>query len=310
MKTVRDIEGLKTGKPSVVTVGVFDGVHIGHQLIMKKVREYADQFNACAVAVTFDRNPEDLVGKDGSVPYISTLEQKIELIEEQGIDLTVLLPLKTEILSLSPEQFVKDIICGKLSAIKVVVGTNFTFGRGRAGNVDLLRKMGAEMGFDVIAVPPLTVDNITVSSTLIRKYLQEGDVEKALELLGHPFVLEGTVVEGNRIGRTLGFPTANIKPVNKQVIPGNGIYAVSTFVDGVNWIGVCNIGSRPTVGGESITIEVYIIGYSGNIYGQKQKIAFHHRLRDEIRFAHVDDLIEQIGRDVERTREMMIIQAS
>ncbi|MHB0997782.1 MAG: bifunctional riboflavin kinase/FAD synthetase [Armatimonadota bacterium] len=305
METVRSLEDLNYDTPSIVTIGVFDGVHIGHQLIMKIVRDSARDLHARSIAVTFDRNPEELVLKSGSPPYISTLDQKLRLIEEQGIDLAVVLPLRADILALTPEQFITDIICDKLNAVKVVVGTNFFFGKGRSGNVNLMQEMGAKLGFEVTSVQPVMIDNQTVSSTLIRSLISEGNVERAKTLLDHPFSLAGTVVEGQQIGRTLGYPTANIKPVEKQVIPGNGIYTVSTIIDDKRWPGVCSIGTRPTVGGVSATIEVYIIGFSGNIYGQKLEIEFHHRLRDEIRFEHLKDLIQQIGRDVERAMELM-----
>lgn len=307
MEVIRDIRELDVDGCSVVTIGVFDGVHIGHQEIMRIVSESARAKCCKSVAVTFDRNPEELVSKDHSVPHISTLMQKLNLIRAQGIDMTVVLPLNMQILSLSADEFVRDIIYRRLSATKVVVGTNFSFGKGRSGNVALLQQMGKELGFEVIAVSSVMSDDIVVSSTVIRKMILNGDIATANRFLGHPFVFEGSVVHGQQIGRTIGFPTVNIMPLEKQVIPAKGIYTVTVYHGDRELVGVCNIGTRPTVEGKSTEVEVHILDFNEDIYGADLSIAFHHRLRSEIKFAKLDDLVKQIKCDIEQTRILMNI---
>lgn len=301
MQIIRKIEDIAPGTPSVVTVGVFDGVHLGHQAIMSQVRSAAQEMGVRSVAVTFDRNPQELVNPSHPVPYISTLRQKLRLIEEQGMDIALVLPLDRELLDMPPEQFVTDILHERLCAVKLVVGANFRFGKGRAGNVQLLQEMGRELGFEVTAVPPVMADGRTVSSTAIRRLIAEGKTELANWMLGHSFSLEGTVVAGEEIGRTLGYPTANIQPAEKQIVPGRGVYAVQTCLG----IGVANIGARPTVGGQKTSIEVYILDFSGNIYGRELEVDFLHRLRDEVKFPDAEALKKQIEADIQRARQLI-----
>ncbi len=291
--------------PSVVTIGVFDGVHIGHQKIMRTVKSSAEAQNAQSVVITFDRNPEELVHPEASPRHITTLAQKLSLIEQLGIDLCLVLPINQEILNIPAEQFVSDTLHDKLSAVELVVGTNFAFGKGRKGTVDMLTCAGRQHGFAVTAIQPITVGCIPVSSTSIRGLLSAGKIEKATELLGHPFSLEGIVVPGKGLGRTLGYPTANIRPDEHQIIPPGGVYAVKVILDDKHWPGALNIGSNPTVGGTETTIEVYIIGFSGNIYEQQLDVEFCAQLRGEKRFPNIEVLKAQIGRDVDRAIQIV-----
>jgi riboflavin kinase/FMN adenylyltransferase len=301
MDILRRIEDLAPGTPSVVTVGVFDGVHLGHQAIMRQVRSSAQELGVRSVAVTFDRNPQELVNPSHPVPYITTLRRKLSLIEEQGMDIALVLPLERKLLDMPAERFVTGILHERLRAMRLVVGCNFRFGKGRAGNVHLLEKMGREMGFEVTSVSPVMADGRTVSSTAIRRLLIEGKIELANWMLGHPFSLEGIVAAGEEIGRTLGYPTANIQPAEKQIVPGKGVYAVRTpFGDGV-----ANIGTRPTVGGEHISIEVYIFDFSGNIYGRELEVDFLHRLRDEAKFPDAEALKKQIEADIRQAKHLI-----
>lgn len=304
MKIIRNLEDIKPGAPSVVTIGVFDGVHLGHQEIMRIVGSTAQARGARSVVVTFDRNPEEIVHPSNPVPYITTLPQKLDLIAQQGIDLTVVLPLEKWLVDMPAEDFVSRILHEKLGAVQVVVGPDFVFGKGRAGNTELLRRLGEGCGYDVTTVPPIRVGDFVVSSTAIRRLISEGDVDRANELLGHPFSLTGKVVRGEGVGRSLGFPTANIEAPEKQILPGNGIYALAVMLDGRRWIGVSNIGNRPTLGGAKTTLEVYILDFSGNIYDRELELIFLHRLRDEIKFPDVDALKRQIALDVETARRL------
>jgi riboflavin kinase / FMN adenylyltransferase len=305
MEIVRRLEDLKPGPPSVVTVGVFDGVHIGHQTIMRIVKADAEESKARSVAVTFDRMPEEVVSPGSTTPYITTLDQKLDLIAGQAMDLAVVLPLEQHILDMSAECFVQGILCDRLRTLQLVVGTNFVFGKGRSGNIELLRQMGQQCGFEVVGMSPIKLDGSLVSSTVIRRLISNGNIERANEMLGRPFALQGEVVRGEGIGATLGFPTANMRVPDRQIIPGRGVYATSVYLDGRKWIGAMNVGLRPTVGGRSTFVEVYIIGFSGNIYGRELRVEFHRRLREETRFADTDALRHQIQADIQRIVEML-----
>jgi len=306
LETFRRLEDLKLGGPSVVAVGVFDGVHVGHQAIMRIVKADAAELGARSAVVTFDRDPEELVSPRRPVAYLTTLRQKVDLIAEQGMDLAVVLPLGRWLIDMPAQQFVSSILHERLGAVQIVVGANFAFGKGRAGSVGLLREMGPDLGFEVVEVSPIKVDGLLVSSTSIRTLLADGNVEKANVLLGHPFALEGRVVAGEGIGRSIGYPTANIEPVAEEVVPGRGVYAVSVNVGGATWTGVANIGIRPTIGTRGTSIEAYIIGFSGDLYGQELAMVFHHRLRDEVQFPDVEALKLQVAHDIERASRLVV----
>ncbi len=305
MDIIRRLEDLEPGPASVVTVGVFDGVHIGHQTIMRIVKADAEERKARSVAVTFDRMPEEVVSPQSVTPYITTLDQKLELIAAQGMDLAVVLPLEEHILDMSAEEFVRSVLCRKLRTLRLVVGTGFVFGKGRTGNTELLRRMGQECSFEVVGMSPIKLDNSLVSSTVIRRLIANGSIERANEMLGRPFTLQGEVVQGEGIGRQLGFPTANIHVPERQVIPGKGVYAVTVHLDSQRYIGAMNIGMRPTVGGKALFVEVYIVGFTGNIYGRELRVEFHRCLREETQFADTDTLKRQIQADVQRIVEML-----
>ena len=305
MEIVRNLHNLKPGPASVVTVGVFDGVHLGHQTIMRIVKAGALERNVRAVAVTFDRLPEELTHPESPTRFITTLDQKLALIAEQGMDLTVVMPLEQRLLDMPAAGFVTDVLHGKLRGVQLVVGTNFAFGKGREGDLDLLRTMGSALGFEVVGVSPLRLDNFLVSSTVIRRLLAKGDVERANELLGSLFALEGEVVPGEGIGQTLGFPTANLRLPDRQIVPAKGVYAATVRFDGGRWIGAVNIGTRPTVNGQGVLVEVYIVGFSGNVYGKMLRVEFHHRLRDEMRFPDIEALKNRIRDDVRQIVNML-----
>lgn len=290
---------------SVVTIGVFDGVHLGHQAIMHTVTETARSHRASAVAVTFDRLPEETVNPGSAPPYITTIRQKMDLIAAQGLDGAVVLEADRRLLSMPAEEFVREVLVEKLRVAEIVVGRSFVFGRGRAGNVDLLCRMGAELGFSVTMVPPIIVDDTIVSSTAVRRLIGEGNVEIGAAFLGRPFTLDGRVVAGRGLGRQLGFPTANVEPVGRQVVPANGVYAAEVHVRGQQEIGVANIGTRPTFDDGKVSIEVYIIGFSDDIYGEDILVAFRNRLRSEMRFPDVEHLVEQIREDVDRAKAFL-----
>jgi riboflavin kinase/FMN adenylyltransferase len=203
---------------------------------------------------------------------------------------------------MSAEEFVTEILHGKLGAAMVVMGSDFALGKDRRGDAGFLRAMGADLGFQVEIVPPVLLGNGVVSSTAIRAAVAAGDLDRANAMLGHPFALQGLVVAGDGVGREIGFPTANIKPAECQVLPLGGVYSVCVEIAGETWLGVANIGTRPTLGGNRVSIEVFVIDFKGDLYGQELEVVFQHRLRDEVRFASLDELKSQIARDVEKAR--------
>ena len=303
MEVVAKLEDLLPGPPSVVTVGVFDGVHLGHQEIMNKVTSFACAQSLRSVAVTFDRDPEEIVNPSKPPYRITTLEQKLRLIADQKIDLALVLPLSGRILEMTAEQFVTGVLCNRLNAVSIVVGEDFAFGKGRVGNADLLLKMGQDLGFTVTVVPPVRVGDDIVSSTTIRQLLGAGKIESANRLLGHAYALEGVVVPGAGFGRQLGFPTANIDPDKSQILPPFGVYTVSVEIDGKRWRGAASIGDKPTLGDSHTTIEVYVIGFTGDLYGKPIEVEFLKRLRDQERFASIEDLKRQIAIDIENVMQ-------
>ncbi len=305
MEIIRSIDELTARTPSVVTVGVFDGVHLGHQTIMRIVRADAEERKARSVAVTFDRMPEELVHPSSNPVFITTLDEKLNLIAAQGIDLTVVLPLEQHILDITADDFIHDILCRRLCTVQLVVGATFGFGKGRAGNLDMLRREGAECGFGVLGMSAIEFDGELVSSTVIRRLIADGDIDRANEMLGRPFMMQGEVVRGEGIGTTLGFPTANIAVPERQVMPARGVYACTVNLDGRRWVGAMNIGTRPTVGGQGTLVEVYLIGFSGELYGRELRVEFHHRLRAETKFPDREALTRQIQVDVQQIAEML-----
>ena len=271
---------------------------------MRTLCETARRHKARAVAITFDRVPEEALNRDGAPPYITTIRQKMALIAGQDLDSALVLKADRKLLSMSAEEFISELMVEKLHIAEVVVGHSFVFGRGRAGNVELLREMGSALGFVVTVVPPVLIDNAIVSSTAIRRLISEGDVAKAAMFLGRPFVLDGRVVAGRGIGRQLGFPTANVEPVERQIIPASGVYAVEVAVKETRAPGVASIGTRPTFGEGATRMEVHIIGFSDDIYEEEIEIAFHQRLRDETRFPDAESLVGQIRHDVAQAKAL------
>ena len=295
---------------AVVTIGVYDGVHLGHHAVLRLVRELADARDLAAVCVTFDRHPAEVVRPDSAPKLLTTPEQKLELLDATGfLDLAFVLRFD-EARSREPaEDFVREVLVEAAHARLVVVGADFHFGKGRGGDVALLQRMGAELGFEVIGVGLEAAPGGTIySSTRIRELLAEGDVEAATALLGHPHEVRGTVVEGDRRGRELGYPTANVAVPNRCCLPADGIYA-GTFRggDGVTRSASISLGRRPTFyeSADASLLEAYVLDYDGDLYGQPVAVQFVRRLRGEVRFESVDALVAQIAQDVEETRRVL-----
>ncbi len=290
-------------KESAVSIGMFDGVHLGHQALLSALVEEAKRLDAPAVVLTFDRHPAEILSPKNAPLYVTPIEERVELLKAAGADIVVVATFDREMAELEPEEFVDTILVSKLRAEIAVIGSNFRFGRKRVGDVARLRVLGDKRGISVVAVEPVVMRGKRISSTRVRCAIESGDVISAEEFLGRPFALFGTVVHGQEIGRTIGFPTANVEVAKDQIVPGDGVYAVSVEVPGGSFCGVCSIGTRPTVNGKSRTIEVYIIGFDGDIYGNNVCVDFVARLRDEVRFDSLDELKAQIQKDVEKSKE-------
>jgi riboflavin kinase / FMN adenylyltransferase len=286
---------------SVVALGTFDGVHLGHRAILATAVRRARELGIPSVACTFDPHPMEVLQPDRAPLPISTLEGRLALIRETGIDGAEVVPFTREIARLEPEAFIKDVIVERVKAREVVVGYNHTFGRGARGTPALLVDVAGRLGLRAHVVPPYTVDGEPVSSTAIRTALGAGDVERAARLLGRPYVITGEVVRGAGRGRVLGFPTANVRPDLVPLIRA-GVYAGRAEVGGRAYESVVNVGVRPTFGEEALAIEAHLLDVAAELYGVRIAVAFVRRIRDERRFPSVEALRAQIALDVDAAR--------
>jgi riboflavin kinase/FMN adenylyltransferase len=286
---------------SVITVGTFDGVHEGHKTIIKRVVDSAREIGARSILVTFDPHPREIInpGKKG-IKLLTTLEERAEILDDLGITMMVVIPFDRDFSLISSEDFIRNIIYEKIGVKKFIIGYDHQFGRNREGTKATVIKLSHDLGFKVEIIEAHDIGEITVSSTNVRNALEkEGDVDLAHRFLGRPYHIKGTVVHGDKRGKKIGFPTANVKPENrKKIIPKNGVYAVDIKVGKKVHKGMMNIGIRPTFdGSDERTIEVNIFDFDSNIYGETVEIWFIKRIRDELRFKSVDELIEQIKND-------------
>lgn len=297
------IYGLENVTPEmqgcVLAIGVFDGVHWGHRTIFKQLTDIASQHGLKSAVMTFDRHPAELLFPTRAPYYISTIEQRVENIKKTGVNHVIVAEFSPQLANLSKEDFVSGILLEKLKIKHVVVGSNFRFGKNREGDIRYLESIASQAGIGVTVVPSVIIDNGPVSSTRIREMIKRGDVVSAAKLLGRRFVLRGTVVTGRQVGRTIGFPTANIHTAPRQVVPARGVYAVEVTINNTTYGGVCNIGCRPTFDAGKVSIEVHISGFEGDIYGETLDVVFCRRLRDEIAFDSPEHLANQIKADLE-----------
>jgi riboflavin kinase/FMN adenylyltransferase len=302
MKIFHDLENANIGKPTVLTLGVFDGLHLGHQAIMAKVVERARETASIATAITFDPHPRSVLHPESAPPLLQTLDQRLANFEIAGIEQAIVVKFTREFSRQPAEEFLRNVIHDRLHAKEVYLGKGFAFGKDRGGNIELLQRMSNELGFVADEVDEVQVHGRRVSSSKIRELLAEGRVNVARRMLGRPYGVEGVVIRGDRRGHTIGFPTANLKPQNR-VIPKFGVYATATLIDG-NWRrSVTNIGVRPTFGAESEpSIETHLLDFDRDLYGDALRVRFLHRIRDERKFNGIDELVAQIARDTERAR--------
>ena len=309
MKTVQGLGGLPPDvKPSVATVGVFDGVHVGHQMLIGKVVDEARARGATAVVVTFDRHPLELLSPPDAPQLITTLRQRAEVFEELGVDVLLVLRFDDKFRQFPAEHFIDAVLVDALGAVHLVVGANFRFGHGGTGSVEMLVDLGKKYGFtvDVFSLLGENEGQPAVSSSLIRKQLADGEVERVAEELGRPFRLEGHVVKGAGRGRGLGIPTANLDVPDKVILPKVGVYAGYLEHDGERHQAVINVGYNPTFEERDRPIvEVHALDFDADLYGTVIGVEFTHHLRDEVKFDSADALMEEIRHDIARARELL-----
>ena len=304
MRIEQELEQAHIDRESVLTIGVFDGVHRGHQRLIAKVVAEANANGAAAGVLTFRNHPDSVLNPNFRPQYITSVAERTRLMEELGVDFVVPVTFDREVAGLRARKFT-ELLRSKLRMRGLVVGPDFAMGYKREGNVDMLSDMGAELGFSVSVVDLLSDGGDAVHSTSIRKALVDGNVKDVAKKLGRNFSMSGTVVTGDKRGRTLGFPTANIEVGPNMVVPGNGIYATLAFVDGERHMAATSIGTRPTFDGKGRTIEAFLLGFDSNLYNRELRLEFVQRLRDELKFHSVDALLEQMELDVEQTRRLL-----
>jgi len=288
----------------VLALGNFDGLHRGHLKIIERVRRGAAEHGGIPMAMTFDPHPPRVVRPDKAPPLLMTKEQRLEALERAGIRAVAVVRFTHELSQWDPEMFVRTVLVDWLHVSEVWVGANFLFGHDRAGNFTALRMLGQRYGFRAEKIDPVRYKEFVVSSTRIRRLVTEARMDEAAALLGHPYYLDGRIVEGDRRGREIGFPTANLETSN-ELIPPHGVYATTLEVDGVVHAGMTNIGVRPTFGGDTqTTIETHVLDFTGDLYGRHVRLAFVQRLRDERRFDDVDGLKAQIEADKRRAERL------
>ena len=285
------------------TIGNFDGVHIGHKKILTAIKKEAKQQGLSSCVITFHPHPQKVL-QNIDIPLLVPIRERLKLLEEQGIDVVACYTFTKDIAKISAQDFVTDILVGKLNLKHLIVGPDFSFGRRREGNLSLLNKMGSEYGFDTEVVETALLDGEIVSSTSIRNLVREGNLIKAGKFLGYNFYIEGQVKEGERRGRQIGFPTANLE-TDWDILPKVGVYATLANVDGTKYQSITNIGFRPTFGHSELLIETHIFDFNQDIYKKKIKVEFVDRVRDEQKFNGPEALVEQIKKDVEKVKEIL-----
>lgn len=305
MEIIRRGKDLKPFRNPVLTIGNFDGVHLGHQEVFRRVVEKAREIGGQSLVYTFDPHPVEVLAPDRKPLLITPLEEKLALIAEQGIDAAISTPFTARFSGQAPEDFVKKVLFDRIKIRHILVGHDFTFGKDRRGNIALLKEMGRKWGFHAEMVEAVRLEGAVVSSTRIRDYVARGEVREAAKMLGRFYALTGKVIHGHGRGsRTLGFPTANLK-ASGRLLPQSGIYAVFAFYDGKRYEAVANLGWNPTFGDEKFSVEIHILNFDRDIYGENLRVEFLERLRDEAVFRGAEELIGQIRKDIARAEKIL-----
>lgn len=299
MKIFRDINEIKFDKRTVLTLGTFDGIHLGHQQIIRKVVECSEEFHLRNIVITFHPHPRKVINPELQIKLLTTSEEQIEILEKLGVQNLFVINFTKEFSELTPDEFIKNYLVEKIGLSRIVIGYDHHFGKGRGGDVNFLIASGKQYGFEILQIPPFIIDNEPVSSTKIRNELESGNINKVNRMLGRTYSFSGVVVEGDKRGRKLGYPTANISLSDEdKMLPQLGIYAVLVNIDGTEHKGLLSIGKRPTFYDDGKVIpEVYIYDFNNDIYGKEIKINLVEKLRGEEKFNTAEELIRQMDID-------------
>lgn len=303
MKIFQNFRGFSSGKPLALSLGMFDGVHLGHQSIISELKRIASEKNLESAVLTFWPHPRLIFNPNEDLKLLNTLEEKAALLENFGIENLFLKSFDEEFRNLTGEEFVKQILVEKLNVKHLIVGHDHVFGKNRSGNFQLLEKLAPELGFEVEQMEAVNIYNNNISSTKVRNALLEGNIKDANLMLGYNYSLTGTVVHGKKIGRTIGYPTANIEVDSLKLLPKKGAYTVEVLFEGKVYRGMLSIGTNPTVNGEKLTTEVYILDFNEDIYGKEITVKFRDFLHEEIKFEGLEKLIERLDEDKRLTEE-------
>ena len=305
--TINSLYDLKADyrhKPAILTVGVFDGVHIAHQKILTKLIQLSkQQINGQSVVFTFQQHPMKALQPEIAPPLLMPSEEKSKILESYGVDILINARFTKPFSQITAKDFIGQYLYRFLNLNTIVVGHDHSFGKGNAGTVDLLKKQGHKYHFNVVELPPYTFKKEPVSSSLIRNLLQEGKIQLANKLLTRPYNITGKVIQGRKVGMQIGFPTANLS-THYELIPSNGVYAVQVEWNGNTCPGVMNIGYRPTFSGRQISLEIHLLNFKGDLYGETLKVYFFKKIREEKRFENVDLLTAQIKKDIQQVKDL------
>ncbi|WP_420575542.1 bifunctional riboflavin kinase/FAD synthetase [Ekhidna sp.] len=307
MKVVDHLESFEKPTYAVVTIGTFDGVHIGHQTILKRLVSEAKKHNGKSILITFWPHPRFILNKDADkLKLLSTFDEKVNMVADLGVDYILKIAFTPEFSNLSAEEFVRQILVDKVGTKKLFIGYDHHFGNNREGNIHFLHKHADEYGFEVNEISKQEIDHIGISSTKIRNTLESGEIHLANSLLGRNYSIKGKVIDGNKKGRSIGFPTANISiPESYKLLPADGAYAVKAVIDSQSFNGMLNIGFKPTVDGSKRTIEVHLFNFDADIYGKEIVVEFVKALRKELKFASIEDLKLQLQKDKKAAMEIL-----
>jgi riboflavin kinase/FMN adenylyltransferase len=305
MDVITDLRAVPKALPTpVLTIGNFDGVHLGHQAIFHTLRRRAREVRGTALVLTFDPHPLKILAPERCPPLLTPTPKKLALMQACQLDLVICLPFTRELANLSPTTFVEDVLLHAIGMREIYVGYDFAFGKGRSGTIALLQELGERHGFAVQIIEPITVQGRVVSSSMIRQWVQQGAVDEAARFLGRLYSIAGVVVEGYRKGREIGFPTANVRS-DYEVIPARGVYAVVVDWRGRRYEGVANIGFNPTFGRSQLSIEIHLFDFAEHLYGEIIEVSFVEKIRDEQAFPSVEALVEQIREDVHTAQRLL-----
>nr|WP_314836303.1 bifunctional riboflavin kinase/FAD synthetase [uncultured Flavobacterium sp.] len=298
MKIFHSINDFSSPKKTILTLGTFDGVHIGHKKILEKITQNTENEKYESLVLTFFPHPRMILQEESAIKLLNTITEKIDLLEKTGIENLVIHPFDESFSRLTAEEFVRKILVEQFHIQKIIIGHDHRFGRNRTANIDDLIDFGKKYGFEVEQISAQEINEISVSSTKIRNALEEGDIVLANKYLGYEYFLTGTIIKGKQLGRTIGFPTANLKiEENYKLIPRNGVYIVSSIINNKTVFGMMNIGLNPTVNGENQTIEIHFFDFEADLYHQKITVSLLHRIRSEQKFDSVVLLKEQLEKD-------------